>query len=465
MPSLRALVATWNAATHRHRIATFAIAIFLVVESVIAIGYRENDFEWHRNLGRTFLAGAPYAEGGQWYPLGRAMIDTVPAVLNKYVARGLSYTLAIAALVAVVRGWGKLAGPQPGNARADWTAALVTFGLSIGLIQRDLDECGLQILLLFMLTAGALALRGGRLATAGGWLALAATYKSTPILFLPFLLWKRQWRAATWMALVVVALNVAPAMYLGTSTMLYGNRLFLTQTWLISQLPDPTQNGVERAKAQNQSLVAVGARYLMTFDSHHPAYVDHPGYLQFGRHSGESATRIIKVGLMLFAVALAWRCRPTSSDFANSDFANQWAVVCALCTLLAPLCWKQHLVLTLPCLFLSIRAELDPQLRSKWRIATLVFIAVLMMGTGRELIGRDLSHLLSSYKIHALAALMSMGLVLTIRSRSLPLPLPPRSRAMPKPQWLTRRASAKHMAGHAPDSQDERPSSVGRARS
>ncbi len=437
MSTIKSLAEAWFCATHKHRLATLAIAVVLVVEGVIAVGYRVNDFEWHRRLGQHFLDGNPYLEGGQWYPLGRAMVDALPAAMNKYVARGLVYSLSVAALIAAAFRWNSMAGTSAVSCRAGWTAALITFAVGIALIQRDLDECGLQILLLFMLTSAGLALSRRRAGWAGFWLAAAVSYKSTPILFLPYLLWRRQWRAAGWMTTLVVAWNIAPCAYLGWTKMLEGNRQYFVQAHKISQLHDPSQNGVEPPKPQNQSVLAASARYLMRFDAEHGAYLDHPGYVQFGGLSAHNADRAIKVGLLVAAALLAWRFRPSrksleSDERQTSDFACQWAALCALCALLAPLCWKQHLVLTLPCLFLSLRAVLTRQDHSRWRLFVLCVIGVLMLGTGRELLGRSLSHLLSAYKVHTLAAVLSLVLVLTMPVLSV-------AAAIPVPKWRKQR--------------------------
>jgi len=80
--------------------------------------------------------------------------------------------------------------------------------------------------LLFFLSAGAYAMWRGHRSASGCWLAAAATYKATPVLFLPFLLWKREWKAAGTMAGAILVLNFAlPACFLGCSGALKANQV------------------------------------------------------------------------------------------------------------------------------------------------------------------------------------------------------------------------------------------------
>ena len=136
------------------------------------------------------------------------------------LTRAIVYCLALAGLLACYRIWSGLAARtnQPGAQATGATtraAAMLAVILLLPYVIRDLDECGLQLILLFLLTMAAWALSRGKSVQTGFWLGTAVCYKMTPLLFLPFLLWKRQWSAAASMAVFFLLWCAAPALYSG----------------------------------------------------------------------------------------------------------------------------------------------------------------------------------------------------------------------------------------------------------
>jgi uncharacterized membrane protein len=67
--------------------------------------------------------------------------------------------------------------PQPTGQLAV-TASLFLLG---PYLLRDFDDCGLQILLLFLLTAAVHQLRCGNRLYSGLWFGIAVTYKTVPV--------------------------------------------------------------------------------------------------------------------------------------------------------------------------------------------------------------------------------------------------------------------------------------------
>ena len=155
---------------------------------------------------------------------------------------------------------------------------MLTLLVLLPFIIRDLDECGLQIILLLLCSLAAAAFQRRRMVLSGFWLAAAATYKATPLLFLPFLLWKRQWKAAGCMVFFIAALNLLPATYLGWEKTLAENRHWFTYTLSVARdTPDayPSVPRWETPKHQNLSLSATFARLVETYPPGHPLFIDH----------------------------------------------------------------------------------------------------------------------------------------------------------------------------------------------
>ena len=413
--------ATWYTTERFRSVALWTILVIVLVQGYIGIFKRKNDFLWHYHLGQAFLAGDPYQSGGDWYPLPRAMMDAAPALLNIYVARTICYALAIAALYACFRIWKRLAEAYcPATPAVTVAAAVFTIALFVAYLLRDLDECGLQIFLLFFLSVAADALHRGKAMQTGFWLATAAAYKATPLLFLPVLVWKRQWKAAGFMTLFLALWCLSPAVPLGwqNSIRAHGQWLARTQGIMAARNAYPSLPGAELPKPHNQSLQAAIARYLETHPADHPLYLKHAAFHQFGNLPPETAYTVVKGSLLILACLFAWRVRRRwGSESGQAPLAPEWAALCLLCALLAPLCWKQHLVLGLPCLFLAIRSTLAMEKPSRWRIGVLAVAGAIALLSRHFVVGREFSVVLLSYKLDTLAVALPMLLTLSYRRR------------------------------------------------
>jgi hypothetical protein len=402
--------------------ALLVLAVVVLVEGYLAISVRHNDFLWHRDFGIDFLAGAPYGNGHDHYALGRGLLNALIAWMPYRASRGLCYVLASVGLAVVLHGWNRLAARTNLQSvpRLGLASAILTLLLLGPYLVRDLDECGLQLFLLFFLSVALFALTAGRQVQCGLWLGLAVVYKLTPALFLPYLLWKRQFRAAGSMMVCTIVLSLAPALYLGWDTTVACHRHWLEFAARCMRLDDPSENGVEPPRHQNQSLPFAIARYCQTHQAGHPLALDHPGFVQFGNLDGPTAKRVVQAILLALAALLAWRFRKTASrqlsDGGPIELASEWAAVLVLCALLSPLCWLQHLILVLPCAFLCIRAWLTGQ-SQRWQGVVLSLIAVVTLLIHGDILGRRLFYVCMSYKPHTVAALMLMAMVLTLPAR------------------------------------------------
>ncbi len=85
--------------------------------------------------------------------------------------------------------------PGAGTAFPPWTKALVVV-LSMRPILSDLDHGNVNLFILFLVMGGLYAIHRGWPTGGGVLIALAFACKVTPLLFVPYFLWKRAWRAA-----------------------------------------------------------------------------------------------------------------------------------------------------------------------------------------------------------------------------------------------------------------------------
>lgn len=406
---------SWYATPLFHRVVLGVLGFIALGEGYVTVFHRENDFNCHLTFGQDFLAGDPYRNGGNYYPLGRVMFDTLPASMAKHAARAAFYAAALLALVGCFGIWLHLTWKDTVPQASSIAIVALTLTIVGAHLLRDLDEAGLQTLALFLLSAGAYALVDGRAGISGCCLAAAAVYKATPLLFLPFLLWKREWRASAWMAGFIVFFSMAPALYLGWDGMLAGNQTWCHRTlFIMRNMPDayPSIPGAEEPKIYNVGLTAFLARYVETYPPGHSLHMNHPGFLQFGNLPVEQAKLVVKGLTLLLGVWIGWNFRRSWRTPEGRDrLPREWAVACLFSALMSPLCWKQHLVFGLPCAFLVARdlivtlAVPQEGRDVRRRMIEIGFIVGAIWLTRSSLIGGLNAHLCLSYKLDTIAFL------------------------------------------------------------
>lgn len=451
----------WYELPHYSLAVKVVAGIVLVGTFYTGVIKKNGDFQNHYRLGQGFLEGSPYllTEDNHdpfcaHYPPGRLVLDALFALPPYRLSRALNWALALVGLVISLRWWLRLSRPnQTTQGAVAYAAATLALFITLRWLVRDLADCGQQLLLVWALSAAAWWLSRGKDWSAGGVLGLAATYKATPLLFLPLLLYKRKWGAAAVMGATILLLNVAaPVMFLGVSGMVeaskvYGNK---ARQIITDAGKDPTINGVEPAKHQNRNLTFALARFLMRFEPGHPLFIAHPDdattggvaragarphplFWQFLDLSPRSAGQVITAVLLVLGLVLAIRYRrPWHLDSGDTHFAAEWTAVMGLCAILSPLCWGQHMVLLVPALFVVLLAHLGGG-GLRRRTVAICLIALLILGPQRELLGRELSLVLHSYKLDTVAALLILWLVLS-----------------PKGLFRSQRGSAVRAAPHTP---------------
>jgi hypothetical protein len=331
------------------------------------------------------------------------------------------FCLSVGLLLLCYCWWREMARDQ-GQLTPQWEdlAALGAAVMFLQILFRDLDECGLQLITLFFLTAGAYSLHRGRALQSGFWFAVAALYKLSPILALPFLLWKRQWKAAAAQVVFIVLLSLLPALYLGVDGAWKAHQAFFTNSRLVADTKAayPYYLDREAPKPQNQSLQAMIARYVMYFPADHPVYQDSPLFVQFGQLEGLSAYYTVRGIMLLFGLGLAWYWWPRRSshgsmgrpDGKSPIRSDEWAILVLMCALGSPFCWKQHLVLGLPLAYLAMRQLILQPTRS--RIVMISLLTVIILVPIYSLFGRMGGILWASYKFECLAMLGLMSMVM-----------------------------------------------------
>lgn len=232
-----------------------------------------------------------------------------------------------------------------------WAKGLAVL-LSLRPVLGDLMHGNVNLLIAFLVLAGLVLFQERRDLLAGVMIALAASCKVTPILFLPYFIWKRSWHVVAGMMLgLVLFLLVIPSVFLGWAE----NRELLF-SWLERMVLPFVMGGQITSEHSNQSLPGLVQRLL----THSPSFSEfqNDAYVATAYHNvadlGGYAKWIVKAAVSAFALGVLWTCRTPTVERRSPRLAIEYAVVLLGMLLLSERTWKHHAVtLILPFAVLS----------------------------------------------------------------------------------------------------------------
>jgi len=268
-----------------------------------------------------------------------------------------------------------------------WAKALTVL-LSIRPIMGDLLHGNVNLFILFLVTASLFAFSRKRDLAAGVILALSIACKVTPALFIPYLLWKRAWKALAGCALgLVLFFWIIPGSLLGWEQ----NAVDL-HSWYTQMVKPYVFEGVVTPEHNNQSLPGLVYR-LLTASPSFSTYVDGrstPQQYDNWVDIGPDAARWLLKGCMgVFALLVLWTCRTPSRERSGWRPAAEFSIVLLGMLLFSERTWKHHCVtLMFPfavlCYYLATA-------RPSWKLAAYLFatlgaVALLMASTSTSLL-------------------------------------------------------------------------------
>jgi hypothetical protein len=310
----------------------------------------------------------------------KPLVDLEPAFVGALLWYYLKVGMALAAFYWVFR---LVQGDGP--TFPAWAKALVVL-LAVRPIMGDLVHGNVNLFILFLVTAGLYAFHKGRPLGGGLLLALSIACKVTPALFVPYLIWKRAWRALAGCAVgLVLFLWVVPSCFLGWEK----NQELLT-SWTRHMIVPFLVDGEVTSSHENQSLPGVAVRLL----THSPSFIDYDPEPPHGPRpqrydnlldlSPAAAHWFIKGAELLFVGLVVWRCRTPLLPRGGWRLAAEFSVIVLGMLLFSERTWKHHCVtLMLPfavlCYYVS---ACRPSFRLRcYLIGTLIVVALLMAST------------------------------------------------------------------------------------
>ena len=207
----------WIAAHPFTTLTTFALAVM----GTFAVSRRSTEWdEIFLRSAQVLLAGKNIYRDfiGFTYPPFPAWVSIPFVYLPLRLARGLWFILCAGSLVYLMKSSWRLAGgpriePGPGAppvSGREIVASLIGQVIALQFALNALTHLQADLPIAAMLMAGCAAIGAGRYMCAATWIGIAAAFKATPLLFAPYLLWRKQWRAAGWLVFVTIAANLLP---------------------------------------------------------------------------------------------------------------------------------------------------------------------------------------------------------------------------------------------------------------
>ncbi|GIW80438.1 MAG: hypothetical protein KatS3mg105_2245 [Gemmatales bacterium] len=269
-------------------------------------------------------------------------------------------------------------------------AKVFTAVLCLKPIIGDLTHGNINLFVLFLLMAALHLFQSGWDRTSGMVLGLAIVCRLTPLLFVPYLVWKRAWRSLAGCAVGVVFFAVLlPGILLGPAR---NTQLLLS--WADCWITPYLVGGEITSEHENQSLPGFVMR-MATASPSYSKYITPKTYVPV-RYDNileltpTQARWIIKFFMGLFAILVIWTCRTPISQRQGWRLPAEFSIVLLGMLLFCERTWKHHCVLILlPSAVLSYYLHAcrpEPGLR-RYLVASAVAAFVLMMSTSTSLLG------------------------------------------------------------------------------
>ena len=432
------------------RRAIVAIACVVVVATQwVVIAHRRaiapGDFDVSREFGRRFLEGQHLYEGGLHYPYlpsaamyfaPLALVDSNLGILLRYGVAVACLWLTLFLLYMMVRE----RSAQVASKRL--TIGVLTLVLASHYIIRDLDDGGPHIILLAVLVGGIYSVWKGHDELGAIWFGLATALKATHGLFLPFFLWKRQWRLAACSLIATACWIVLPMVWMGPSSWWSHHRQW-SRIALGSVLGARAEVAEQsELRVQNQALRPALMRYLVSYTEDHPLRLSHPGSLPALTLAPATANGLATLAMLGLLAICAWQTRRRYHGPNDPAWLLEASVILILAPLLSPVTWVQHLVLLVPALYLIVSEDRGIKRLGTPASAAMAAYVVFALVLNREVLGKDLYLLLLSYHSHTLCMLLVLGVLLARRPTSAAGGMSQEGSMYPErlwPEWRIRR--------------------------
>ena len=266
---------------------------------------------------------------------------------------------------------------EPGQTIPAWVEGAILL-LSLRPILGDLHHGNNNLLIMFLVVSTLWAWRQGKDVTAGLLLGLAITYKVTPLLFLPYFVFKKSWKmVGVTLVSLVLYIGIVPSIVLGPQF----NLVCITSWW--KMIVDPYVSGGAVGDLHiNQSLIGVITRLLSIGNGqgHYKPLVD-ANLVELNRDRVVLVLKVVSLGLVGL---LALLCRTKTKRRDDPRLLGEFSLVVLTMLLVSERSWKHHFVtLLLPFTYLGYRVSLEvlPKITRRSIALAMGLAGLLMLST------------------------------------------------------------------------------------
>ncbi len=325
---------------------------------------RMGDYPLWRWAGRQVLTGGDLYSPDQYGTFAFLYPPFAAVLLAPFSLFGRAFLVLCIVLVDLASWWAavtlsdRLSGEK--RPKAWWVVALPSAVLLPAICETfSLGQPSLMLLALML--AGLALLQSGRERSAGAMFALATALKAYPVAVLPYLLWRRRWRAAAAMTICIgVFLLIAPAPFRG-----FERNLQEVKTWSEGMVLSANQDGFGQRPQQNwswwnQSLIAVTHRLLRPVNFEQKDPDAKPRYVNILDLSYQQVNLVLLAIAGLIGAGFCAVLPPERRRTLRSD-AVEFALLLSLMTIASPLASSYYFIwLLFPITVLVYRAALEP---------------------------------------------------------------------------------------------------------
>jgi len=418
----------------RYQWAAIGVAIILVLSRLIPLIIRpRGDFDLHYGLAMRLVAGEfLYGPGfDRVYPPFWALFHAPATLVNYHLAMILLFPVGVAGIVSLVVLLKRMADRHWLVAQnvMFWSSAVAIL-LAGPFLHRDLVELGVNSLLVLLTWWGVYLWTCNKDALASVPLGMATALKCTPIAFIAYFFWKRQWKVAIASTIMAIFFSVLPITVMGSRQYLASERYWLRGVLQGVSDPDPSKTVLGLDRMGNLSLRTALARYLMHLPYGHPGRPEtpvdslvpdeppEPLYFDVITLPPATAGRVVKIILLAIAAATAWIFRHRVANRNDPQILWECAALSIAILLYSPLTWAQHCPGVLPAFYFMMRAHYAGERLPRFVPAVIIGFFIVIGVLQRGLIGLRLAGLLDAYHLRNFVLLALFWA--TLRCRKIP---------------------------------------------
>ena len=337
------------------------MTIYVLFPEALGDGKTKDFPRWFR-VGQAVISGKPLYDTSEFlYPPFAAILlapitifGKIPFYLFLLLANSLVFWLAVVLSQKLAQG------DRPAPQWVDLVPVLIAAPMVI----ENFDLGQPNIILLLAMLVGFYALQRGRPVLSGAAFAFAAAVKVFPIAVLPYLIWRRQWRAtASLFVFLAVFLVAIPSPIRGVE-----RNLDELKTWAVAMVG--SEDGFGQREAQNwswknESVYALTHRIVRPLNYFAVPRNAEPAYMNLFELSYEQANLVVLAVAAILGLAFVAVMVP-ARRMTPRAYAEEIAILICLMTVVSPLARTYYFVWLLFPLTVLIQRIVDDS-RPKFR--------------------------------------------------------------------------------------------------